>query len=361
MERKRIILLATSDINYDQRVLKIANSLHDLGAEVFVLGRELPSSIPLVHRPFNQDRVKCVFNKGVLFYFEITLRFFWHLLFNTYDVVCANDPDTLLAVLKAKAFKKLDYVYDSHEYFTEVPELQGKKIKRKIWAIIEKRGVHKALECYTVNDSLAHIFKDKFAKDFKVIRNVPMLQDGIASKQEGNYLLYQGALNKGRGLVELIHAMSSLSIHLKIAGKGDLEGELKRLSKELGLEHRVEFVGNLLPKDLQLLTNNAWLGLNLLESTSLNYYYSLANKFFDYMHADVPSLNMNFPEYETILSDWPVGKTINQLDAESIANALKDLQTDEKDYNRLKNNCLKAKQAFNWQKESVQLRAIYRL
>lgn len=361
MERKKIILLASSDINYDQRVQKIAASLHQLNAEVCVLGRKLPSSVSLMQKPFHQKRLSCFFNNGVLFYLELNLRFFFHLISNSYDTVCANDPDTLLAATTAKVFKNFELVYDSHEYFTEVPELHGRSLKKKIWGIIERHGVHKAAVRYTVNESLATILGGKYKREFHVLRNVPNLRTLPISAKNEKYLLYQGALNEGRGLRELIQAMPQIPINLKIAGKGDLEEDLKRLVLNLKLESKVEFLGNLLPEKLREVTNSAFIGINLLEGESLNYYYSLANKFFDYMHAVVPSLNMKFPEYESILSKWEVGLALQNLSSKEIAQAVNLLLNDNKLYITLQSNCKAAKELYHWQLEEMKLKEIYKL
>lgn len=361
MGSKKIILLATSDINYDQRIQKIAGSLHAMGADVHVLGRALTSSIPLLEKPFTQERLTCIFNQGVLFYLEITIRFFFHLISNSYDIVCANDPDTLLAAIKAKIFKRFDLIYDSHEYFTEVPELQNKGFKKKIWQAIEGNGVKQAKRLYTVNTSLAKILGEKYHREMAVVRNVPLLTPLPEINKAAPYIIYQGALNKGRGLEALIEAMTELPLKLKIAGKGDLSANLQQLVKKLKLEDRVEFVGNLLPLDLKILTQGAWLGINILESYSLNYYYSLANKFFDYMHAEVPSLNMDFPEYKNILAIHKVGLTIKELNPKEIALAINSLLTDKETYELMRANCKTAKTQFNWQKESQLLKEIYGL
>ena len=72
-----------------------------------------------------------LFKKGPLFYAEYNLRLFFLLLLTKADVLVANDLDTLPAVFLASRIRRLPVVYDSHEYFTEVPELVGRKISEK--------------------------------------------------------------------------------------------------------------------------------------------------------------------------------------------------------------------------------------
>ncbi len=39
------------------------------------------------------------------------------------------------------------------------------------------------------------------------------------------------------------------------------------------------------PEKLKQITPEVYIGINLVENNGLNQYYSLANKFFDYIHA----------------------------------------------------------------------------
>lgn len=360
METRSIILLSTSDILYDQRLIKIATALQNFGAQVSLIGRKLDNEKESA-TPYKQKRISCLFNKGVLFYAEINCRYFLLLLFSNYKIVCANDADTLFGAWLASWFKNFDLYYDSHEIFTEVPELQDKFIKKRIWTWVEKKGTAKAKKVYTVNHSVAKVLQEKYKKHFEVIMNVPPLKNNIKLENTKPYILYQGALNKGRGLEELITAMTQINIPLKIAGSGDIEQELKNLTKKLKLENKVYFLGKLLPNELEKITRNAFIGVNLLHKNSLNYYYSLANKFFDYAHAAVPQVCMNFPEYEKINKQFEVAELINNLTEKEIVDAIQKLINNKQLYQTLQLNCTNLKQHYNWDKEQEKLNEIYQL
>ncbi|MEZ4915787.1 MAG: glycosyltransferase [Chitinophagales bacterium] len=153
---------------------------------------------------------------------------------------------------------KFELYYDAHEIFTEVPELEGKFIKKRIWAWVEKKGMRKAKKLYTVNESVAVFLQEKYGRKFDVIMNVPELK--YQKETNENRLTQQGALNKGRGLKELIKAMGKIDMPLKIAGSGDIENELKTLVADLNLTDKVTFFGKLLPKDLEQITQRSILG-----------------------------------------------------------------------------------------------------
>ncbi|HXH19033.1 MAG TPA: glycosyltransferase, partial [Chitinophagales bacterium] len=211
----------------------------------------------------------------------------------------------------------------------------------------------------TVSDSLAIEFQKLYGIRFETIRNVPRKAVTSPHHPHGNYMLYQGALNAGRGLQQLIEAMKSLSIPLKIAGEGDLSDELRKKVKTLKLEDRIEFLGYVPPDMLDEITANAWLGLNLLENKGLSYYYSLANKFFDYINHGVPSLNMNFPEYRKLNERFEVSVLLDNLELRNIVRAVYSLQNNQPKYEQLKKNCFAAREEFNWDAEEKKLTALY--
>ena len=359
--QKKITLFATTDLNFDQRLLRISNSLSVNGFDVLLVGRELRNSPVLSDRNFAQKRLKCVFNKGVLFYLEFNIRIYFFLRKNHSEIIVANDLDTVLGVFYGSKFSKnTTLVFDAHEYFTEVPELKHKSLKKDIWQKVEAKYLQLFQKHYTVNESLKSIFKQNLNIDFDVVRNITELEKPKKryKKPKEKYILYQGALNKGRGLEAIINALPRLEYNLVLAGNGDIKTELELLVKDLGLENRVTFLGRIEPKQLKTLTEDAYIGINLLENTSLNYYYSLANKFFDYAHAEIPQVCMNFPEYKLLNNDIEVAVLIKNLDSQAIINAFKKL-SNENYYKELAHNCKALKQKYNWQQEEEKLVSIY--
>ena len=107
-------------------------------------------------------------------------------------------------------------------------------------------------------------------------------------------------------------------------------------------------------------TVNAYLGLNLLDGESLNYYYSLANKFFDYLHVAIPAVNTNFPEYRRINDEKLVSILIDVLSENSIINGINSILFDKELHEEIVENCLIMREKYNWGAESIKLINIYR-
>ena len=115
----------------------------------------------------------------------------------------------------------------------------------------------------------------------------------------------------------------------------------------------------LLPEELDIVTSQAYIGINLVENIGLNQYFSLANKFFDYIHHLVPQVTMDYPEYKTINDQFEVALLVKNLDPVTIAKRLNQLLDDEALYERLRQNCIKAREQLNWQQEEKKLLDFY--
>lgn len=340
---------------------RICRTLAENGYTVTLVGRTLPRSLPLQEEPFLQKRLSCFFRKGFLFYAEYNLRLFRYLLFASYDVVCSIDLDTLGAGCAASLLRRKKRVFDAHEYFTEVPEVTDRFFVKRFWEVVARLCLPFYRHAYTVGPGLADIFTQKYGVPFEVIRNVPVRR-GLApvAPQTPYILLYQGALNEGRGIEAMLEAMSRLpDVQLWLAGEGDLSEALRRQCTALGLEEKVRFLGYIAPKDLPDYTAQAWLGINLLENRGLSYYYSLANKFFDYVQAGIPIITMNFPEYRALNDAREVGILLDEPSPEAIANAVNSLLNNRDLYQKLQDNCRAAAQVWNWEAEQIKLLEMY--
>lgn len=356
---KKIFFTVTNDLTFDQRMHRICNSLAENGYAVTLVGRKKASCLPLTKTIYNQKRLNCWFDKGKLFYLEFNTRVLLYLLFKKMDAICAIDLDTIIPCHTISKLKGIPRVYDAHELFTEMKEVVTRPKIYRIWKKIESKRVPAFTNGYTVCESIAVELHRRYNVRYQTIRNVPLLKGNIKPEEKEKYILYQGAVNEARGFESLMPAMKNIELPLVICGDGNFMPQLKHMIAENNLGDKVILKGMLPPEELAELSQKAVIGINLVENTGMNQYLSLANKFFDYIHAGLPQITMNFPEYKKINDKYNIALLLEDLKPETISEAINKLASDKELYNELYNNCSIAKTELNWQKEKDVLLSFY--
>lgn len=362
----KISIAVINDLATDQRVHRTCSLLHDMGYDTCLIGRKKRKSPAMPHRDYKYVRMKLLFEHGALFYAFFNIRLFFRLLFTSWDVVWANDLDTLLACRMASKIKRKKIIYDSHEYFTEVPELSGRKFVKKTWERIEGKIFPKLDFIITVNDSIAALYKKKYNKDLLVIRNVPISAKEIKIKTKQElalpenkhiFILQGSGINIDRGAEEALEAMQYIEdCILLIIGGGDVFPILHEiLNKNTDLQKKV-IIKNLMPREeLISYTMNADIGLTLDKSNNINYLYSLPNKVFDYMQGGNAILGSDLPEVKNIVNTYQTGRAISNLSAQNIALVLNEMISDKKHLEIWKKNSILASKELCWENESKKL------
>ncbi len=369
MKKPKVIVSVTNDLYTDQRVDKVCRFLVDQNYDVLLVGRIRKNSLKLTEKPYKTHRMRLLFDKGALFYAAFNLRLFFFLLVRKTDVLVSNDLDTLLANYSAKLFKpKTRLVYDSHEYFTEVPELQG-RFAKKVWEKIEEFIFPKLTTIYTVNTSIADLYQKKYGKKLYVVRNVsPLWQaTNLLSKKELNLpedkplIILQGAgINIDRGGEEAVAAMQYIEkAYLIIVGDGDVVPQLKEYVQKYQLSHKVFFYGKQPYLRMMNYTFHASIGLTLDKDTNINYRYSLPNKLFDYIHTHTAVVCTPLVEIKRIVEHYQVGEVLEQLTPQILAQKINSLLENPVLLKHFQDNCLAAKEQLNWQNETAVLKQIY--
>jgi glycosyltransferase involved in cell wall biosynthesis len=355
----RIFFTVTTDLTYDQRMIRICSSLANAGYAVTLVGRKMKTSLPLIDQPFKQKRIFCFFGKGKLFYAEYNLRLFFYLLFKKMDCIGAIDLDSILPCYFISKLKKVKRVYDAHELFCEMKEIATRPSIYKIWKKIERYTVPKFIHGYTVNQPIADEFKKMYNVNYEVIRNIALLRPLQVPLKKERFILYQGAVNEGRSFETLIPAMKNVDCKLIICGDGNFMQQAQQLVMNNQLEDKVIFKGKIKPDELRTITQQAYIGVTLFDDTGLSNYYSLANRFFDYLHAGIPQICVDYPVYKEINEKYGIAVLTDDISAKKISSLLNNLLVNEVEYKILQQNCMQARQKLNWQEEEKKLIQFY--
>lgn len=358
--KKHIIVSVTNDLVADQRVHKVCSFLQENDYVVTLVGRKFSHSLS-VDRDYQTKRLRLLFTKGPLFYAFFNFRLFFFLLFKKADVLLSNDLDTLLPNYLVSKLRRKKLIYDSHEYFTEVPELVGRPKVKAVWEKLEKRLVPKVHKMYTVNESLAKMYADKYQREVLSVVNLPYYKEVVeVNKAEKFTAIYQGALNKDRGLEELIQAFSLLNdMHLWIIGDGDVSEALKQLVFQLNISDKVKFFGKLPFEQLRQYTLKAHVGVSLEKSTNLSYEYATPNKVFDYISAGLPVLTCSLPEIKRIVNTYDVGTCIETVEPNAIAEKLIWYKENPEALKNWSKNAEEAAKELCWEKQLSVLEELF--
>lgn len=356
---KRVIVSVTNDLVTDQRVGRTCDVLSEMGFDVLLVGRKLKNSLP-IDRSYSSKRFRLIFNKGVLFYAEYNLRLFLFLLFTKKSILFSNDLDTLLPNYLISKLQNKKLIFDSHELFSEIPELVSRKRVKKIWLSIEKRIIPKLKHVITVSDSIKDHYQNLYGVSAIVVRNISENKEHHQTNfefdtKDKKVILYQGSVNLGRGLELMINTMHLLDDYIFVViGNGDILQELKEKTVAQSLEKKVKFLGKKTPNELKKLTPNASIGMSLEEDLGLNYRYALPNKIFDYIQANIPVIVSDLPEMSKLVNTYKIGKILLNRSPKELATTIKNIVV--KDY---KEELKIANKELNWSKEKQKIIAIF--
>lgn len=367
--QKKVIVSVINDLVTDQRVNKVCQTLLSMKCDVLLVGRKMHNSPELDSREYKMHRMNLMFEKGPLFYTEFNIRLFLLLIFKRADMLISNDLDTLIPNYLVSKIKKTPLVYDSHEYFTEVPELVKRKHIQHIWKFIERKIFPKLTNVITVNDSIADLYYNDYGIRPYVVRNIPRstkspikaTRKSLGLPEDTNILILQGSgINVQRGAEELIEAMQFVdNAILLIIGGGDVINHLIEMVSKLGIKNKIIFKPRLPYDQMMQYTAVADLGLTLDKATNLNYKYSLPNKLFDYIQAGIPVLSSPLPEIEKIITKYDVGDFISDHKPRNIAEKINHILNNQALITKWKKNCSLAAEKLTWENEETILKEIY--
>jgi glycosyltransferase involved in cell wall biosynthesis len=371
-----VIMAVHSDYVHDRRVRNQATALVEAGHEVTVLcvGNSINEATSHVTST-DFDGVHLMvhhlrYHAGKRRFYEMMRAFSTTLANLNADMVHAHDLDTLIPCSKAATKMNAKLIYDSHELYTESIHVAHRPFTKFIWRIVELTHISKADVVITVCKGIADELKERYRLEATpyVVRNFSDKPSNPTDAQQppelvsfrryhSKCLLYQGYIQRGRGLDTAIEALVGVpDWGLVICGQGPYESTLKKKAQELQVEDQILWMGQLDHDTLFVVTSNCDLGLCLIEPVSLSYFYALPNKLIEYVQAGLPVVGSNLPEIRRIMNDYFIGWILSEVD---------DLQTLMKSFDTLKNDknlgvgMSLASESLNWKHEKMELLSIY--
>lgn len=371
-KQKINIHLYPGTLLFETRMYKIANTINKLKIfdKIYLLGINngqlqeeelLEKNIIIKRLDMNQSSwlMKGLFSriKNILKLSKLTFTF---LIKKKPSVVHAHNLASLPILVIYKIFYGCKVVYDTHELETE-RSMWG-KLETFLAKIFEFIFIYFADEVVVVNKPIAEFYKDNYSIEPQIINNVPKYFDPVSS----NYLkekfgipknkklfIFIGSLNQNRGIEEYINYFmkTNLDICIVFLGGGPLEefvNDSQKNSGKIFLHDRVEY-----DKIVQVVSSADY-SITILKTgdPALSHQYYMANKLFESMMSGVPILSGGM-EYEAkFVNDNYVGIDIKfNNNKPKIDEAINSII--KKDYQEMRNNCLKLAKVYNWEKQEI--------
>jgi len=325
----------------------------------------------MLSREYLTHRMVLLFEKGLFFYAEFNLRLLFFLLTHKASLLISNDLDTLLPNYIIQKLRSIPLVYDAHEYFTGVPELEKRPLAQRFWKMIERKIMPSIRHMVTVNDSIAALYHQEYGILPLVVRNIPLtkkVESGYTPSRfdlelsdDKQIILLQGAgININRGAEEAVSAMQfTEDAFLLIIGDGDVIPVLKSMVLDFNLHDKVRFLPRQPMERLAAYTALADIGITFDKDTNINYRFSLPNKLFDYIQAGLPVLAFPLPEVKKIIDQYGCGAFIENHNPQHIAACFTQMLNDEEFLNECSTNAVKAATILNGETEQLPLLSLF--
>ncbi|GHD42562.1 glycosyltransferase [Mycetocola manganoxydans] len=292
------------------------------------------------------------------------------------DIIHAHDANTLVVAMWASRRLSVPYVYDSHELWTERNIRSDRPVAKRFERLYERLGAQRATAVVTVSPSIADWLKKRYRLRAQptLVRNIPAFTGQVPEQSAGRLrelahlspetrvLAYCGGITTNRGIEETIEALPLLpsDVHFVLLGFGSeiYRAGLDRRIAELGLAHRVHFVGAVRSSDVSAALADADVSLVLTRPACLSYEYSLPNKLFESIQAGIPVVSTNLVDAARLVRKYDVGEIVEtDMPAKALAATIsKTLASSAQRRAAIR----LAAPELTWQGESARLFQLYR-
>jgi glycosyltransferase involved in cell wall biosynthesis len=365
----RVLMLVTNDVSRDARVRKEATSLAGAGYDVRVVGVGTGAAgadafrLSLVAAA--RDTSRLVKPLRILANIRenraIARRMLLESLVEPFDIIHANDLDTLPVGVALARRTGARLVYDAHELSSEAVDLHpmiASARRRR-----EARLVVHADTVITVNTLIAEEMANRYGIPLPTVvyNGASRCEPMAVPVHEPVRLLFQGQFFADRNLEELVHAMPLLKGRavLTLQGWGGVEAALRALVQELRLAGTVVFAKPAEPEDVVIEAAAHDVGIINHLPLSLNHVYSSPNKLFDYMAAGLAIVASDLPVLRLVIEDAACGVLHPQAGPEALAEVIGRLVEDRETLARLKANAVSACRRYSWEAQSEVLVEAY--
>jgi glycosyltransferase involved in cell wall biosynthesis len=378
----KVCMFVLHDIAYDSRVKREARTLSQAGYKVKILefGDSRPPQCEGLDgiavsriRILTKGLPKNTFFRGIKY-----LEYLWaacrQAVKERADIYHAHDLNSMLPALITARINKAKIVYDSHELWPEQYPLCTKVWQKRFWQAVEKWCIKRVDQVITTNVSRAAYMAQLYdvptptvvrncCEYMEVKKRENLLRERLHIEDGNRIVLYTGGITVNKGIEEGIEAMSHIDncVFVIMGRDRGFKESFQQLAREVGVEDRVKFAPPVPPDQVVRWAASADIGLVCIRGKGLSFYYSVAQKLWECLMAELPVVVNDLPEMRQLVEHYEVGLVIEQeMRPEAIAAAIRKLINEEQLYRHLQKNTRQLKRECNWENEAAKLLAVYR-
>lgn len=250
---------------------------------------------------------------------------------NEFDLIIANDPDTLPLAFKYKKNAKI--IFDAHEYSPR--EFEDKLI----WLFFFQRYKYYLCKRYipltdhmiTVCHGIAEEYKRQFGILPEVITNAPDFEPDLSpidnSLSPKIKIIHHGGAIDSRRIELMIETMKWVDERYElylmlIPSQQKYYESLQLMAKEYS---NVFFLPPVPMRNIAEHINQFDIGFYLLEPLSFNSLHALPNKFFEFIQARLCIVIGPSPEMAQLVKGFEMGEVADEFSPKVLADALNNL------------------------------------
>jgi hypothetical protein len=255
-----------------------------------------------------------------------------------FDLIIANDSDTLPLAAKLAYQNKAKLIFDAHEY--EPRHFDDRWLFRfffqKYRDYLFREYLPKVDAMTVVCEGISQEYEKVYGYKSSVLTNAPFYQDLEPSSVDTKTIkmVHHGGINPSRKIENMIYLMDLLDerFSLDLMLMPNQPKYLAKLKKLVSGNSRIQFREPVAMLDIAKTINKYDIGLYLLSPRSFNQCMALPNKLFEFIQARLAVAIWPSPEMARLVQETQCGIVAESFTIEAMAEKLnnfsiEDLQT----------------------------------
>jgi SAM-dependent methyltransferase len=339
--RRKVLMLAWSDLRFYPPVFSLAYSLALHRAEVRVLGfkeHKGPTGSCRPNLNFQIYRVNSTAVRPlhkISCFVRMLFRLTWMSLSWRPTAVVAHGSQALALAAYAASLSRASLVYGAHEVADKPPESPWLRLAFRLERLLASRCA--AVACASPERAEILHRRLHLRKKPLVQENSPFGVGGFCdcsvesavefarrrASQVEYVVVYAGRIGPGVGVEQLCSAILALPENYALVAAGLVNAIFRAKFEELFQQPRLFYYGTVPYQHLRRWLRGASVGVALYEPTDINTVHAAPCKMYEYLAAGVPVLCNSFPLASQIIARNNLGECVKEISPEAIASSIR--------------------------------------